>query len=157
MMTMTLPQRAAPLTHTPHRAPYLNRLSTLLELATPLRSEKDLIAVVEGCIATNAIDAMVNAGLTTKEVSQVLPPRTLSHRKAKGEKLTIDESERAIRLARILAMTEAIFGGEGQALQWLRKPMRRLSGKAPLEMLITEAGGRLVEELLIQIDEGYGA
>lgn len=154
---MTLPLRAAPLTHTPHRTPYLNRLSSLLELATPLRSEKDLIAVVEGCLTTKAIDALVSAGLSTKELSQVLPPRTLSHRKAKGEKLTVDESERAIRLARILAMTETIFGNGGQALQWLRKPMRRLSGKVPLEMLITEAGGRLVEELIIQIDEGYGA
>ena len=154
---MTQPQRATPLSHTPHRSPYLTRLSDLLELTQPLRSEKDLVAIVEARVTTAVIDSLAAAGLTAKELGQVLPPRTLSHRKAKVEKLTIDESERAIRVARILSLTEAIFGTDALAFQWLRKPMRRLSGKAPLDMLTTEAGGRLVEELLIQIDEGYSA
>ena len=87
----------------------------------------------------------------------MLPPRTLSHRRAKGERLSLDETDRAVRLARIMALSESIFGDKDKALRWLRKGLRRFGGATPLAMLATDAGGRLVEETLIQIDEGYSA
>jgi len=36
----------------------------------------------------------------------------------------------------------------------LRKPKSRFEGKTPVDMLATEAGGRLVEEMIGQIDYG---
>lgn len=39
-----------------------------------------------------------------------------------------------------------------RALNWLRNP--RLDGRTPLSLLKTDAGSRIVEELLIQIDGG---
>jgi uncharacterized protein (DUF2384 family) len=39
----------------------------------------------------------------------------------------------------------------------MRTPKRRFRGKSPLEAIATEPGGRLVEEMLIQIDEGIFA
>jgi uncharacterized protein (DUF2384 family) len=39
----------------------------------------------------------------------------------------------------------------------MREPRARFEGRTPLEMMVTEAGGRLVEEMLLQIDEGMFA
>jgi uncharacterized protein (DUF2384 family) len=46
------------------------------------------------------------------------------------------------------------MGDRESALEWLRAPKRRFEGRTPLEMLRTETGGRLVDQMLIQIDEG---
>jgi uncharacterized protein (DUF2384 family) len=49
------------------------------------------------------------------------------------------------------------MGDQESALGWLRAPKRRFEDRAPMQMLATEAGGRLVEQMLIQIDEGMFA
>ncbi len=54
-------------------------------------------------------------------------------------------------------MLRQSFGAETAALNWLRAPKRRFEGRSPIQMLSTETGGRLVEEMLIQIDEGMFA
>lgn len=101
---------------------------------------------------------MTKLGLTAKEVhSLVIPERTLKHRKGRREPLSCEESDRAIRAARILARAQSTFGDSPKALLWMREPKRRFQGRTPIEMLATEAGGRLVEEMLIQIDEGMFA
>ena len=40
---------------------------------------------------------------------------------------------------------------------WMRAPKRRFESQSPLEMMRSEAGSRLVEEMLIQIEEGMFA
>jgi putative toxin-antitoxin system antitoxin component (TIGR02293 family) len=96
-------------------------------------------------------------GLTFAEVAElVIAPRTLKHRKARGERLSTEESERLLRVARILALAERIFGDREKSLGWLRDPdYNRLDGRNCLSVLRTEAGGRLVENMLGQIDHGY--
>jgi putative toxin-antitoxin system antitoxin component (TIGR02293 family) len=54
-------------------------------------------------------------------------------------------------------MAERVFGESERAWRWLRKPKRRFDGKKPVEMLGTEAGARLVEEAIGQIDHGIFA
>ncbi|MDX1982407.1 MAG: MbcA/ParS/Xre antitoxin family protein [Bryobacteraceae bacterium] len=66
-------------------------------------------------------------------------------------------SDRAIRAARILARAQSTFGNPEKALVWMQEPKRRFGGRTPLEMLANEAGERLVEEILVQIDEGMFA
>lgn len=53
-----------------------------------------------------------------------------------------------------LAILRARGGSRERALVWLRKPHARLEGRAPLSSLRTDTGSRIVEELLVQIDEG---
>ena len=62
-----------------------------------------------------------------------------------------------MRVARITATAEQVFGEPERAWRWLRKPQQRFDGKAPIDMLTTEAGARLVEEMLVQIDQGIFA
>lgn len=80
-----------------------------------------------------------------------------THRKTKRQPLTREESDKAVRFARLTALAEAVFGNEAKASRWLRKPKRRFASRTPLAMLATEAGARLVEEMLYQIDDGMAA
>jgi putative toxin-antitoxin system antitoxin component (TIGR02293 family) len=119
------------------------------------QSEFDLAEIVEKGIPTDSIAYLRHNGLTFSEVSSiVISPRTLKHRKARGEKLSNEEAERAIRVGRVLAQAESVFGSHDKALLWLRTPDERLNNRTPLSMLPTEAGGRLVESMLWQIDDG---
>lgn len=70
------------------------------------------------------------------------------------EKLTVEESDRVLRTIRVLSIAESIYRDRERALAWLRKPHARLDGRTPLSLLKTDTGSRIVEELLVQIDEG---
>jgi DNA-binding winged helix-turn-helix (wHTH) protein len=78
----------------------------------------------------------------------IVPRRTLAHRRIRHESLTQDESDRAVRIARITSQAEEVFGDDAKAARWLRKPKIRFEGRVPLELLRTEAGSRIVEEML---------
>ena len=121
-------------------------------------SEFELAEIVEKGIPTDSIAFLRHSGLTFSEVSSiVISPRTLKHRKARGQNLSNEETERLVRVGRVLALAEQIFGSHDKALLWLRTPDDRLNNRTPLSMLPTEAGGRLVDKMLWQIDEGiYG-
>jgi putative toxin-antitoxin system antitoxin component (TIGR02293 family) len=69
----------------------------------------------------------------------------------------LDESDRAARVARVVALAERVFADKDAGMRWLRAPKERFSGCTAMEMLATEAGSRLVEEMLYQIDEGIFA
>lgn len=86
-----------------------------------------------------------------------VPRRTLAHRIAKHQSLSKGESDKAVRVARITAMAEEVFGEADRAWRWLRKPKRRFDGKTPIDMLASEAGARIVEEIIAQIDDGMAA
>lgn len=125
---------------------------------TPLRSDLDLARLVEGRLPLTSVDALTDHGISNEEIySFIVPRRTLVHRKTRHESLTHDESDRAVRVARIAALAEEVFGDELKASRWLRKAKVRFEGRTPLDLLRTEAGARLVEEMLLQIDYGFAA
>lgn len=127
-------------------------------LGTEASSEQKVVRLVENGLPTRVINHLIDRGLTRNEVFDVIIPlRTWKHRKSRREPLSREESERAIRAAKILARAQAVMGDEGSALDWLRAPKRRFEGRSPLQMLSTEAGGRMVEQMLIQIDQGMFA
>ncbi len=105
-----------------------------------------------------SVESLSNHGMTDEEIySFIVPRRTLVHRKTRRESLTHDESDRAVRVARITSLAEEVFGDDAKAGRWLRKPKTRFEGRTPFEMLRTEAGARLVEEMLLQLDYGFVA
>lgn len=119
------------------------------------KSEFDLAEIVENGLPTDSLALLKLKGLTFSEISEiVISPRTLKHRKARHEHLSHEETDRVVRVARIVALAENIFGDHSKALLWLRTPDERMGGRCPLSMLQTEAGGRLIENMLWQIDEG---
>jgi putative toxin-antitoxin system antitoxin component (TIGR02293 family) len=130
--------------------------SVLLAQADPA-SDMEMVKLVHNRLPLSVIDRLLAEGVTKQEVGLVAPARTLAHRRANAEKLTIEESDRAVRLARVVAQTESVFGSKDKAMAWLRQPMKRFEGNTPIEMLVSDVGSRLVEEVLVQIDEGFFA
>jgi putative toxin-antitoxin system antitoxin component (TIGR02293 family) len=127
-------------------------------LGPRVESELELASLAERGLPLTTVNRMTRHGLTRDEVhSLIIHRRTFKHRKSNKQKLSQEESDRAIRTARLLARAQATLGDSPSALQWMRQPKVRFEGRTPIQMMITEAGGRLVEEMLLQIDEGMFA
>ncbi len=133
-----------------------SRLSVLLAQSDPT-SDMEVVKLVHNRLPLSVVDRLIAEGVTKQEIGLVAPARTLAHRRANAEKLTVEESDRAVRLARVVAQTESVFGNKDKAMAWLRQPMKRFEGNTPIEMLVSDVGSRLVEEALVQIDEGFFA
>lgn len=105
-----------------------------------------------------ALDELSQHGFSEDEVYRlVVPKRTLARRRAADELLTVDETDKALRLMRIAVQAEQVFGEPEKAHRWLRKPKRALNGETPVACLATEVGGRIVEGMLIRIEHGMFA
>jgi putative toxin-antitoxin system antitoxin component (TIGR02293 family) len=79
-------------------------------------------------------------GFSEQEIGRfIVPERTQRHRKAKRQPLTVEESDRVVRLTRIQALTEDVFGDAEKANRWLRENLAILDGKPPLEVARTES------------------
>lgn len=136
------------------RPTLLEHIQAVLGLAA-LESEDELVDRIENRLPVQVITALKEHGVDDSEIYRlVIPRRTLAHRKANREPLTCEESDRAVRLARIAALAERVFGDRSKAQRWLHQPKRRFAGRTPLDMMSTETGARLVEELLYQVDYG---
>jgi putative toxin-antitoxin system antitoxin component (TIGR02293 family) len=130
-------------------------LAALLD--APVRSGFDLAAIARERLDVAVLDRLTQRGLRADELAFIIPRRTLTHRRQHDERLTLEESDRAIRLARIVAQAIATFDDDEKAMTWLRGPKKRFGGASCLDMAGTEHGARLVEEALVQLDEGYFA
>ena len=84
----------------------------------------------------------------------VIPRRTLAHRRLRGEPLSAEESDRALRIARVTELATAPLGPQDKAMAWLRHDHRLLDGRKPLDLSRTEAGARLIENMLARIAWG---
>jgi putative toxin-antitoxin system antitoxin component (TIGR02293 family) len=127
-------------------------------LGTDVASDADLARVVHRGIRLSVLGHVLRAGFSKQEIEHfIIPARTLRHRKSKREPLTLDESDRVVRLTRIQALTEDVFGDIDKANRWLRQGLGVLDGKSPLDVAQTESGARVVEQILAKIDWGAAA
>ena len=78
---------------------------------------------------------------------------TLQRRKATG-RLSPDESDKVMRLSRLLEHAKKVFGDVDKARAWLKHPQYGLGGAVPLDYAETEVGAREVDNLLGRIDYG---
>src|SRR4029077_5950191 len=75
---------------------------------------------------------------------------TLQRRKAAG-RLSPDESDKVMRLSRLLEHATNVFGDIERARAWLKFPQCGLGGAIPLDYAETEVGAREVDDLLGRI------
>lgn len=122
-----------------------------------INSAMDLIHASDSGLSLAVIDELRKHGFKVSDLDWAINPRTLSHRKKSGSKLTASESQRVIRAAKIQTLAESIFGEEEKAVRWMGKPRKVFDGQSAKAMLRTEEGAHLVEETLIGLDEGFFA
>ena len=84
----------------------------------------------------------------------VIPLRTLNRRRLRQKPLSLDEGDRLARVARLFSLAVKSFGGAAKARRWLTCSNAHFDGRLPLSIIRTGVGGRAVEELLLQIENG---
>lgn len=80
--------------------------------------------------------------------------RATLHRRKKAGMLDATESERLIRVARLMARATEVFESEESARSWLKRPAMPCAGESPLAFADTEIGAREVEFLLGRVEHG---
>ena len=127
-------------------------------LGSQVRSQGDLVRLITGGLPLDTLRAIASSGISRQELQvYVIPQRTFDHRAKKKQPLTVEESDRAVRLVRIQALAEETFDDHEKASRWLRRGLRELNGQTPLDVARTEAGARLVETILAKISWGAAA
>jgi putative toxin-antitoxin system antitoxin component (TIGR02293 family) len=125
-------------------------------LGAAIDSPLEWVEALEQGLPTAALDAAVESGILSREEVEelVIPRRTLSHRRQKRQDLTLEESDRLSRIARLTTRAAETLGSREEAVAWLREPNGALGGARPLELLRSGEGALLVEQLLVRIDHG---
>ena len=135
----------------PTAAAYLS-LERLINIEAS--SEGELADYVERRLPTRSLSRLLKNGLQESSLYDlVIPRRTLEHRVEKKELLTTDESDKAVRIARVIGLAEYVFKSKVMAWAWL-EDLGQFNGKSPLLKAATAAGARQVEERLYQIYYG---
>jgi len=149
------PSAAAP----PDQSLYA-RVAALLGLKSAVHSEVDLMGRLEKGLPVASVQSLRRrAGLTDAETFALIAPRrTLSRREASGQLLSREEADKTVRVARVTARAQQVFGGKPEyAADWLRTAKSALGDRTPMQALVTESGALAVEELLIGIEHGMFA
>jgi putative toxin-antitoxin system antitoxin component (TIGR02293 family) len=120
-------------------------------------SDSELTVITREGLPVRSLTQLVEEfAVERKTVARVvgISDRTLSRRIAKDERLSAEESDRTVRMARVLALATGTFGTKEKASLWLQTPNRVLEGQTPLSLLDTDAGVRSVETVIGRIEWG---
>lgn len=106
-------------------------------------------------VQASRLDRLKSLGFSAGEIAEVVAPRrTLDRRKKSPKPLPLDESDRVLRLERIMEHAERVLGSREKANLWLRRPNRALDGAVPMELLKSESGAFHVSEVLGRVEFG---
>ena len=126
-------------------------------LGRAVKSLTDLAELVREGLPASSVTALAekldlgNAALSRK---LGIPQRTMTRRLSQHSRLSVAESDRTVRLARVYATAVEMIGNKEKAVEWLRTPNRALAGERPLDQLDTDLGAREVEDVLGRIAYG---
>ena len=118
----------------------------------------EMVEIVRQGLPVGAAQHMLDTGrLTLAELDRIVLPRKTRANRRKVGTLTAEQSDRLLRVARIVGMAEETFGNPEKAAIWLRRATSALAGEHPLDLLDTDEGAREVETLLGRIAHGIAA
>jgi len=124
-------------------------------LQSNIRTWADLERVVSAGLPKRSLQLLARRAVgpgrpVNAFVYSIVPPATFKRR----NRLSAGESERTERLARVVALAEALWGDESATRGFLNRPHLLLDDHSPLEVARTELGARRVERLLHDIEHG---
>jgi putative toxin-antitoxin system antitoxin component (TIGR02293 family) len=132
------------------------KVAKILGLGSRIRTMKDLDRAVHTGLPQKSVEHVVAAVFTNKSEGliykrHIIPDATWKRRQVNNERLSVSESEKAERLARVFAAAEFVLEDRNEAQQWLVRRHPELENKAPVEVAQTEIGARRVEEVLSRL------
>ena len=83
-----------------------------------------------------------------------ISPRTIRDQRKKTLRLSQENTEKLVRIARIQRLARKLFTTDAAVSQWLASPAPALDGLPPIDMLDTDLGAREVESVLNGIAYG---
>ena len=125
-------------------------IAEILGLGASVRTVHELESAVSAGLPKRSLERLSARLYHDRRVAsaykfKVVPQATWKRR---SKWLSVDESQKTERLARVLAAAEYVWDDREQAREWMSKPHRELKNETPLEVARTELGARRVEELL---------
>jgi putative toxin-antitoxin system antitoxin component (TIGR02293 family) len=125
-------------------------IAEILGLGASIRTVTELESAVSAGLPKRSLERLSSRLYEDRRVAsaykfKVVPQATWKRR---TKRLSVDESERTERLARVLAQAEYVWDDREQAREWMDKPHRELNDRTPLDAASTELGARRVEHLL---------
>lgn len=135
----------------------MRSIGSLLRI-TGDQDELAMARAVETGLAPDAIESLLKHGVPESFVfSVIVPKRTFQRRRERQERLSPNESDRAERMARLVALATVVFDNEQRAVRWLSSPKLQFGDRAPFDLLRTKAGTDVVERVLLRAYFGYAA
>lgn len=131
------------------------RAGHLLGIGEP-SSDLALADRVESGLPIGALESLTAHGVPEAFIYEtIVPRRTFQRRREREEPLSAEESDRAERVARVLALASIVFDDEERASHWLAAPKQQFGNRAPLALLRTKVGADIVERALLQSYFGH--
>ncbi len=128
-------------------------------LGIEVKSDRDLEKVILNGLPCNAIAKIVERiypGQTDKYY-QLVPRSTLVRRQKEGFPLSVEESQKAERVARVFSFAVEVWGDEAKAREFMTKSHPMLDNRTPFEASLNELGARQVEQILGRLMWGISA
>ena len=126
-------------------------------LKRTISSSEELVQLTRKGLPVDILrELAAELGMERRTVASLIgiPARTLSRRLSSRSRLSAAESDRSVRVARIVAQAKDTFDGMPAAANWLQAPNRVLKGQRPIDLLDTDAGVQQVETVLGRIAYG---
>ena len=105
-------------------------------------------AVSEGFLAEEVADLVDRSFVVAADLDRLVIPYRGHNR------LSSDQSDRLVRVLRVTQEATDVFINKDKARNWLNRPTPALGGRAPIDLLSSDVGGRRVETVLGQIANG---
>ena len=99
------------------------------------------------------------SGFNKEELAGLLgvAPKTINNYKTSNRPIQHDQAEKLLMLLRLYQRGQEVFGSLKEFRDWLLYPQPALEMRAPVNLLDSISGIRLVEECLERIIHGYAA
>jgi putative toxin-antitoxin system antitoxin component (TIGR02293 family) len=113
-----------------------------------------LIEKTRGGLTKNDADELAEVyGLNDREMARILNLSERTYHRYKEEaRLDVSASDRLLQLKKLLQYGEKVFEEREKFKRWMRRPLRTMYGEAPLALLNTITGMKIVETALGRIE-----
>lgn len=95
------------------------------------------------------------AKITPTELQKMSGIPITTFKRSTKKRFTANQSERLVRVIRIIERAVALFEGDKEAAKkWLHEPNRALNWNIPAEIVASETGAYEVIRLIVRIEDG---
>lgn len=131
----------------------------VINLLAQLKDPNKEVALIRKGLSIKSVESFLDQeGFVLKDILHRLDISysTYFAKKKKQELLDTHSSEKLVRLIQVMVNASRILG-EDEAKKWVYQKVLSLGNELPIDLLDTEAGHQLVEQVLLQIEHGiYG-